>query len=208
MGLLIAGLAKAAIASSAPVLTEPEWIRKPTGEDFASYYPKKAMDEGKSGRALLVCKVDAAGGLVDCRTEDEIPADEGFGEAAMKMAHIFRMKPMTLDGQPVNGGTVKIPIRFLIPGGVYDPLSGATACYGIMADRAEADPNDADKWYAARFWALQVMSAATISHLKPSHVEEDLKNARLVAAHDPDAARARELAGSCTRVMQTAIKKK
>lgn len=206
--LVIAALATAAMAaSSAPVLTQPDWIRKPSGEDMGSYYPHKAMIEGKAGRVLLVCKVDGAGTLVDCNAEDETPADEGFGEAALKMAHIFAMRPMTLNGQPVSGGIVRIPLVFLIPGGGYDSMSGALACYGLVADRAEQDPNDKDKWYAARFWALQVMAAATQAHLLPSHVERDLETAHLGASHQRDKVHARELDGACTKAMQSAMKK-
>ena len=41
----------------------------------------------------------------------------GFGDAAMKMSKLFKMRPQTKDGQPVDGGTVRIPIRFTLPKG-------------------------------------------------------------------------------------------
>jgi protein TonB len=44
----------------------------------------------------------------------EDPADQGFGDAAIKLSKLFKMRPQTKDGAPTNGGTVRIPIRFQI----------------------------------------------------------------------------------------------
>jgi protein TonB len=47
----------------------------------------------------------------------EDPADYGFGDAALKIAKTFKMKPQTKDGAPVDGGQVRIPIRWVLPKG-------------------------------------------------------------------------------------------
>jgi TonB family protein len=94
------------------VITNPDWVRKPGAEEFARFYPKKALETGTSGLATLQCSVTAAGKLSGCVALDESPEGQGFGEAAVKMGQFFQMKPMTLDGRPVAGGMFATRIRF------------------------------------------------------------------------------------------------
>jgi len=94
------------------VITTPDWIRKPTGDDINQYYPDRAQRMEVSGRATISCTVTASGTLSGCSVSSEDPGDQGFGAAALKMSHIFKMKPQTRDGAPVGGASVNIPIRF------------------------------------------------------------------------------------------------
>ena len=61
--------------------------------------------------------MNARGTLDGCSVQSEEPGDMGFGDAAMKLSKLFKMRPQTKDGQPGDGGTVRIPIRFVLPKG-------------------------------------------------------------------------------------------
>lgn len=103
-------------ATASPVITQPDWSQLPSARDMARFYPERAARRGIEGLATLSCRVGVAGDLRACAVASETPAGEGFGDAALKMSTRFKMRPMTRDGQAVAGGTVRIPIRFNLPG--------------------------------------------------------------------------------------------
>lgn len=90
----------------------PFWLARPSAEQLAEFYPPAALEREIDGQAVLDCLVTAKGQLTDCKVSGETPRSEGFGAAALKASRIFRMSPKTEDGQPIEGGTVHIPIRF------------------------------------------------------------------------------------------------
>lgn len=100
---------------ASPVVTNPDWLSRPTGEDVARHYPELPRMLAMEGRAAITCGLDDLGQMQDCKVVSEAPASLGFGEAALAMSRSFRMRPMTRDGKPVTGGEVTIPISFRLP---------------------------------------------------------------------------------------------
>lgn len=98
------------------VVTNPNWIAKPTGSEFAGAYPANAAHAEMSGRAVISCAITTEGALSACEVVSESPPGWGFGAAALKVAPYFRMSPATPDGQPVAGRRIRVPMRWMLAG--------------------------------------------------------------------------------------------
>lgn len=114
----LCALAWGDVGAAAPrpsVVTNPDWLETPNVDDMAEHFPKAAIALGITGRATLSCVLDSYGALERCEVINEGPPGLGFGEAALAIKGKFRMKPKAVDGRQVEGGTVRIPIRFVLP---------------------------------------------------------------------------------------------
>ena len=97
------------------VISNPDWLRRPSGEDMAQYYPERAQRMSVGGHVTMLCTVNANGTVSGCEITAENPSDQEFGSAALKLAKLFKMRPQTRDGVPVAGAKVTIPIAFQVP---------------------------------------------------------------------------------------------
>jgi len=80
------------------------------------FYPERAARGRRpiDGVAVIECALAADGALNDCRVVSETPASCPFGYAAQNMAEhrVLSAAPRLVDGQPVDGETVRLEIAF------------------------------------------------------------------------------------------------
>lgn len=96
------------------VYTQADWAKKPSAAQTAAVYPARAAEAGVGGSATLTCAVAGTGFVSACKVVNESPSGQGFGNAALKLAPFFQMRPKMEAGIPI-AGTVTIPIRFTPP---------------------------------------------------------------------------------------------
>jgi TonB family protein len=101
----------AMLKGGVPVVGKPNWSGVPSAEDIAGAYPK-APPGVETLRTRLACRVEQEGYVSGCRVESEDPPGNGFGPAALALAPRFRLGTWTMEGLPVVGGTVNIPLRY------------------------------------------------------------------------------------------------
>lgn len=96
------------------VISNPNWSTQPSPDDMARYYPDRAARLERTGNVLLQCLVTAKGAVSTCSVISEDPTEFGFGDAALKLSRLFKLRPGSVDGQAIEGAQVKIPIAFRI----------------------------------------------------------------------------------------------
>lgn len=87
-----------------------------SADPVGALFPADARAKGVGGVVKMECVVTADGRLSDCMINSECPAGLGFGDATLKSAPYFKMRPQTVDGRPVGGGKVIIPMAWKVAG--------------------------------------------------------------------------------------------
>lgn len=93
------------------------WARKPTPHEFARAYPEKAQRQNIQGRGVVVCTIGLELTLEACEIIQETLPGWGFGDAAMSLTSLFKLKQKQADPRVVAGAKVFLPIVFTLPGG-------------------------------------------------------------------------------------------
>lgn len=178
-GVLAALLLQAAPQAAPPeVIRTRDWVLRPSSADFARVYPEGAQRRELQGRATLKCQVTEAGSMTACVVFAEDPPGAEFGAAALKLAPVFSMRPLSQDGKPVAGGTVIIPLRFRLPGGGLDRIDMIAGCYGEVGATVERSPSDPEAMRAYGFYASQFAQIASGQKMRPSTFEGALTRER------------------------------
>lgn len=85
----------------------PKSLRTPPLDALYEAWPSAARFSGVEGMVSLWCTVTLAGRLEACTVGKESVAGQGFGEAALKLAPLYRFTPARRNGAPV---AMSIPV--------------------------------------------------------------------------------------------------
>jgi protein TonB len=110
----LSGMAVAAAEPSGPDLSDAGLsdAGAPPPSLLDAYYPPAARAAGLEGYVVLSCINEANGKLTHCSVVEEKPKGQGFGQASLQAAPVFRLELKTKEGVPVEGARVRIPIRW------------------------------------------------------------------------------------------------
>jgi protein TonB len=92
-------------------IADVSWVREPNSRDFARHFPRRALDQGQSGRVTLDCVI-AGNGRLDCSVAQESPSGYGFGDAALNISRNARVRSMLPDGSSAAGRHLRLPLSF------------------------------------------------------------------------------------------------
>jgi TonB family protein len=152
LGALVAVCLPALAAAAPPeegrsrpdLITNAEWLRKPTGDDVARAYPQRALQAALSGRALLQCRVRQNGTLTRCIVMAESPTGSDFGATSLKLSSKFALKPAAEAEPSLEGRLVRIPMVWrlrdgaAVPAPSYQVGGGATLVTVLPAGQEAA----------------------------------------------------------------------
>jgi TonB family protein len=96
------------------LVLDPPWSSAPSAAQVRAAWPTNAKD-ATSGQVALRCEFDRTGGLSDCATISEIPANRGFAKAARSLTSQFRVRFAQDQAKALGRYSVDVPFRFRDP---------------------------------------------------------------------------------------------
>lgn len=94
-----------------PAARRPVWAQRPSARRLSAAYPERALEDGREGEAQVSCTIGDAGAL-SCVKVSETPARSGFGNAAVRVAQMYRHADLRADGSPAAGTPVNVRVLF------------------------------------------------------------------------------------------------
>ena len=94
--------------------TAPRWLRVPAPRTVGSVFPTRALEQGRSGSAVIRCTLTSESALSGCQVVSEAPAAQGFGLAALTLAPELDLRPATKSGRAV-ASEVTLTAHFIAP---------------------------------------------------------------------------------------------
>ena len=92
----------------------PRWIRTPTARSLGSVYPTQALQQGRSGTAVIKCTLTTESVLSACQVISETPRNQGFGDAALTLAPDLNIRPAVKAGHAVRTD-INLTAHFIAP---------------------------------------------------------------------------------------------
>ena len=90
-------------------LYNPDWFRKPTDTELATYLPKRNPGEGWG---VIACRTIENHRVEDCQILGESPGGSGYGRAVLNAAWQFQVIPPRVNAKPQLGVWVRIRIEY------------------------------------------------------------------------------------------------
>lgn len=144
----------------APVSTKPSMRASPPQERWTAVYPAEAARQSLPGVAKLRCNVTKAGDLTECVVVSEEPAEQGFGEAALKLAEETKVNPGTVDGETIDGAQLVLPFKFTPPERAPNQLAAFPTANPAVECRTLVDP---PRYYPKAAQRAAVQGAAQVA---------------------------------------------
>jgi hypothetical protein len=108
----VASSGASAVAAAPANFVRSKIIRRPPREALAKLFPEAASRAGVSGVATASCVVSASTQLEHCKIVSESPQGYGFGDALLKILTLYRVRPPTLNGQPLANDGFALQFSF------------------------------------------------------------------------------------------------